>query len=62
MSGTGGSPLVVAAIPRGHAFDRSKSADVARQGHAAARLRSWGVTSHDKACGPVLRMAEKLKG
>jgi hypothetical protein len=25
-------------------------------------LRSWGVTSGDKDCGPVLRMAAKLKG
>ncbi len=62
VSGTGGSPLVAAKIPRGHAFDGSKSADVARQGHAAARLRSWGVRTADKDCGPVLRMAAKLKG
>jgi len=61
VSGTGGSPVVAAKIPRGHAFDPSKSADVARQGHAAARLRSWGVRSTDKDCGPVLRMAAKLK-
>jgi hypothetical protein len=62
VSGPGVTPLVVTKVAGSHAFNRSKSADIARQERAAARLRSWGVTSLDKDCGPVLRMAAKLKG
>jgi hypothetical protein len=62
VSGPAGTPLLVAGIPGLHDFDRSKSADLARQAHAAARLKSWGVSGSDEDCGPLLRMAAKLKG
>jgi hypothetical protein len=62
VSGPLGTPLLVAKLSRLHAFNRGKAVDLALQARAAARLRSWGVTSRDKDCGPVLRMAAKLKG
>jgi hypothetical protein len=62
VSGPGVTPLVVATVPGWHDFNRSRPADVARQKGAAARLRSWGVSSTDKDCGPVLRMAANLLG
>lgn len=62
VSGPGVTPVVTATVRRWHAFDPASSADAARQERAADRLRSWGVSEQDKDCGPILRMASKLKG
>jgi len=62
VSGPAGTPLLVSAMPKFHNFHAGKTADVDRQQRAAARLRAWGVSNLDADCGPVLRMAAKLKG
>lgn len=60
VEGPGVTPLIGVTLRGSHAF--AKSRDAAQQQRAAELLRSWGVPSTDRDCGPVLRMAAKLKG
>jgi hypothetical protein len=62
LSGPGGTPMISVTLPGWHEFDPVSSWDALHQERAATRLRSWGVTTADRDCGPVLRMAAKIAG